>query len=568
MIIGIIQNRFDRVAALGRRIVLVVLLFSGNYAAADGLPVVINEVLADEPGSATSLEWVELYNRQDTAIDCSGLLLVDDPDTTSLDGIILGGGEYVILARRVIAGPGEDSFESYWGDNSGVWGDAAGENFQVIPALMKLRNSADTVLLLDPTGGVSLFLWDGGTDDGISFERTRPDSPDETNSFVPSQDPAGSTPGLLNSQTPRANDLAIDSAGMEFHFAATEIIVPVTNVGWGESKANALSVGEDGNNDRTLQEHEIILDVPLAPLAEGETVRITVALAGYTWSGTKILLLDIGDDGNVANNIAGIACRLLSTPTEIVINEYLPDPLPGAAEEWIELYNCSENDIDVQGWRIGDSVGQTCISEVPLTLSTGSYMVVCENRAALTLAYPEIGEGTIIELAGWRDLNNSGDKIILRDPYGFIVDSLTFAQTYDGERSVERLDPAASSGDPANWWGSVDPGGATPGRANSTAVDYSEMLEMTVTPNPFVRGAEVAIECNVPFQTTLSAYVFDINGRKIKTLVEKQPVVSGVIAWDGADDDGCLLAPGVYVMFFQTDSGGSRKIVLAVAPAN
>lgn len=568
MIIGISQSRFDRIAALSSRIVFIVLLFGGNYAVADELPVIINEVLADEPGSATSLEWVELYNRQDTAIDCSGLLLVDDPDTTLLDGVILGGGKYIILARRVIAGPGEDSFESYWGDNSGVWGDAAGENFQVIPALMKLRNSADTVLLLDQAGGVSLFLWDGGADDGISFERIRPDSPDETPSFVPSQDSTGSTPGQLNSRSPRANDLAIDSAGMEYNFTAVEIIVPVTNVGWGDAQANTLSVGVDSNNDRMLQEHEIILDVPLAQLAEGETVRITVALAGYTWSGTKILLLTIGDDGNVANNIAGIACRLPSARAEIVINEYLPDPLPGAAEEWIELYNCSDNEIDMQGWRIGDSVGQAPISETPLTLSTGSYMVVCENRAALTLAYPEAGEGTIIELAGWRELNNSGDKIVLRDPYGYIVDSLTYARTYDGERSVERLDPAASSGDPDNWWGSVDPAGATPGRANSTAVDYSEMLEVTVTPNPFVRGAEVAIECKVPFQTTLSAYVFDINGRKIKTLVEKQPVVSGVIAWDGADDDGCLLAPGVYIMFFQTDSGGSQKIVLAVAPAN
>jgi len=823
-------------------LVSVALALGGGRALAEELPVIINEVLANEPGSAVALEWVEIFNRADTAVDLAGFYLVDGLDSTKLNGVTLAAGTYGILARRLTSDPGKESFESVWGDGSGVWGDAVGENYPAMTATINLRNSADTVVLVAPAGDKSTCFWAKGNDDGVSLERVRPDSPDEIGSFLPSSDINGSTPGRVNSRTPRSNDLAVDSAAITLspvpprHGQSFTITVPVVNVGLGHTAANTMrlfldknrdsvadsseiisennipilaegafvaidfavdvptfvgvqhfiaEIAEDGNlanntvqimikilperpeivinefmadplpegpgewvelynrtadsvditgwligdsiaqsaiisdsrwlaaggylvvcenaamctgaypfipweliveingwrtlnnsgdgvvlrdnfgyvidsviynvtyggehsierihadslsgdagnwaacrdsagatpgamnscaprpNDLAIwaegivilpasltadvqvanvglgntlsnelyfglddnengvaEEQEVFFSVPIPSIAENDTAVVSIPFADIFWNGTKLLFFTIGEDGNTINNTAWIAYRLPSSSSEIVINEYLPDPLPGKSEEWIELFNCTDKDIDLAGWQIGDSVNLAVISEELTPIAGGAYRVLCENRAALTMTYPWSVSDAIVEVADWRSLNNSGDKIILRDNYGFVVDSLSFSLTFDGERSVERINPAAPSNDSENWWGSVDTAGATPGMKNSTAVGYSQTLEVSILPNPFVRGQLVEICCSVPLQTTLSVGVYDINGRKVKTLLDDQPTASGMMAWNGTDDDGQLLAPGVYVMYCQTAAGASRKIVLAVAPAD
>lgn len=809
-------------------------------ASAREMPVIINEVLANEPGSAVSREWVEIYNRADTAVGLAGFILVDGNDSTELDGLTLDAGEFAVLARRVTGDPGQESFEAYWGDSSGIWGDAAIENYPVVAALIKLRNSADTVVLHSPTGDVSQFFWATGSDDGVSLERMRPDSPDDSTSFLPSIARTGSTPGRINSHTPRPNDLAIDSAGIAVtphpprENQPFSIIVPLINVGWGSTTANVLVLYLDSNRDGTVDETEVFAEQYVPALAEGDSTAITfemyqpalagvvsivikigddgnaannsislvikilsekleivineflpdpipdgseewielynrtndtidlqgwhigdsvlqnvmtadfrllagneylivcensvtfasaypevapeicievagwrvlnnsgdgiilrdnfgfvmdsvvyettageghslervsvdepaedvtnwgrcvdhagatpgkinsrtprpndlavdsagiavlpasstvyvpvvnvglgtaeanmlsfgfddnenciadddeivrqmpvprisesgseiisVSLADVLWQGTKILIFTIDEDGNTVNNTVCVAWRLPSSLPEIVINEYLPDPRPGTSEEWIELYNRTDEIIDIADWQIGDSVGQHIIATVSTLISEDGYMILCENRAAFEIMCPDVPSGIIVEINSWRALNDAGDKIVLRDDYGFVVDSLTFAVAYDGERSIERIDPETPSSNPGNWWGSVDSSGATPGRMNSTAVDYSEGLTISVSPNPFIRGRPVEIIYAVPRQTTLTARIYDVNGRNVKTILENQPVASGTIEWDGAADDGRLLAPGVYVLFFETARGISRKIALAIGP--
>ncbi len=822
--------------------VLFFYLMVGHCVRANEIPVIINEALANEPGSMVFLEWIELYNRTDTIVDLSGFILVDGNDSTELAGLAINAGGFAVLARRLTGDPGQDSFESYWGDGSGVWGDGANEDYSAITAAIKLRNSADTIVLYSPAGGTSLFFWDAGADDGVSLERLRPDSPDEISSFQPSVDRTGSTPGRINSQTPRPNDLAVDTAAIvitpyppraglsfsitvpvinigmgrtaeniqklyidenengiaddseifaehvipslaagdsasivfiidepgmvgvlhiilmigddgnnanniisilvkvlpdrpeivineflpdpvsvgpaewielfnrtndtiditgwqigdsihqnvittdiklfaggaylivcenktafagtyqdvpsdivieiagwralnnsgdgiilrdNFGFVIDSVIfsstyggghsiervsavepagdtanwgasvaisgatpgeinsrtprpndlaveaaginilpvsltvnVPVINVGLGDSDENQLYFGFDDNANGMAEDHEIIRQVPIPVLAEGETEIISVPLADILWTGTKILIFTIGEDGNNANNTACFAYRLPSSLAEIIINEYMPDPSPGKSEEWIELYNRTGGEIDINNWQIGDSVGQNIIATEPMLIPGNGYFILCESQVAFEMTYPDVSPELIIELNNWRALNNSGDKIILLDGYGFVVDSLTFGDTYDGERSVERIDPALPSSDPDNWWGSVDTSGATPGRVNSTAVDYSKTLEVLVSPNPFVRGQPVEIFYSVPQQTTLTARIYDVNGREIKTLLDNRPAASGTIEWDGTDDDGQALQPGVYVLFFQTDRGIIKKIVMAVSPTD
>lgn len=95
-------------------------------------------------------------------------------------------------------------------------------------------------------------------------------------------------------------------------------------------------------------------------------------------------------------------------PSDVVINEFLPDP-PDGEEEWIELYNNTQKEIDLTGWYIEEGSGaQTFLSGK--ILPRGFFVVE--------------------KIKGY--LNNSGDIIFLKDKTGKIIDKVTYGNFDDG----------------------------------------------------------------------------------------------------------------------------------------
>ena len=108
----------------------------------------------------------------------------------------------------------------------------------------------------------------------------------------------------------------------------------------------------------------------------------------------------------------------------------------------------------------------------------------------------------------------------------------------------------------------MDVRGASPGSSNSIATVYSERLLANIFPNPFSPDGDgfddkVTINFTLPFQTNLTARIYDVNGRKVKTLLDDSPVASGQLHWDGKGDNGKTLRSGIYVLFMET-SGPAR----------
>jgi hypothetical protein len=164
--------------------------------------VVLSEILFNEPSGRVRLEWVEVYNRLSTPVDLHHYLLIAESDTARLpQGSYVDAGAYAILARQLLPEDGSDSFEGYWGDSSGVWGDSEIESYAAFNVKIGLNNNQGSVALTDTSGNqLDHYSWNSASDDGRSVERD--DLFDDFSGWHDCYDPDGSTPGRANSPIP------------------------------------------------------------------------------------------------------------------------------------------------------------------------------------------------------------------------------------------------------------------------------------------------------------------------------------------------------------------------------
>jgi hypothetical protein len=167
-------------------------------------------------------------------------------------------------------------------------------------------------------------------------------------------------------------------------------------------------------------------------------------------------------------------------PGSLVINEFVSRPA-GEEGEWIELRNTGETPISVAGWGLRDATGTVRRLPEGVLVDPKGFLVLASRPEEL-LARFEI-TAPVIRPDGWGILNDrdagSGlpaDVIAIEDAAGDLVDSLAYFEAWlppDAGRSLERGDPRLPGVDSGAWGWSVDPEGATPGRANSLVVGGS-----------------------------------------------------------------------------------------------
>ena len=109
-------------------------------------------------------EWIELYNSGNEAVNLSDYTL----DGSNFDDITIEPDEYVIIARELLDGEDEDtdSFESYWGNNNGIWDEpyqGADGSFSLTPE--------DTIILNGTYSEIISYNESFGGDGGNSIQR-------------------------------------------------------------------------------------------------------------------------------------------------------------------------------------------------------------------------------------------------------------------------------------------------------------------------------------------------------------------------------------------------------------
>jgi hypothetical protein len=154
---------------------------------------------------------------------------------------------------------------------------------------------------------------------------------------------------------------------------------------------------------------------------------------------------------------------------QVVINEvHLDTTVKTEHVEFIELYNPSDQVIDISGWTIADALDFTVPANTEI--ATGEYLVVTQNATAFETKFGFVPLGEWV--SGGR-LSNDGDDIRIFDSNGSQVDRVQYQLGFpwptvgdEPSSSMELLHPALDN-NLGGSWRSSDPA-VTPGAENST----------------------------------------------------------------------------------------------------
>ena len=140
-------------------------------------------------------------------------------------------------------------------------------------------------------------------------------------------------------------------------------------------------------------------------------------------------------------------------PSGIVFNEILPSPEgPDAEEEWIEIFNQNNFEVELAFWQIKDKEGKTTTHTFPerIKITALGYLVLKRPETKITL-------------------NNEGDGLEFLNPKGELVDSINFGKALQNQSYNKTL---------SDWaWSNV----LTPGAKNITSSPQSRQ-EPILTP--------------------------------------------------------------------------------------
>ena len=178
--------------------------------------------------------------------------------------------------------------------------------------------------------------------------------------------------------------------------------------------------------------------------------------------------------------------------SNIVINEitWMGTEI-SSSDEWIELYNNTDQEIDLTGWTL-KSVDEKPEISLSGSIAANSYFLLerTDDESVSNITADQIYSGA---------LGNSGEKLDLYDAEDNLIDSVDcsegwFSGDNSGKQTMERKNPQSPGNNSDNWQNSQSPGG-TPKSQNSSG---QEISPEPVSEEPNDEGWSEPIEFNHP----------------------------------------------------------------------
>jgi len=252
----------------------------------------------------------------------------------------------------------------------------------------------------------------------------------------------------------------------------------------------------------------------------------------------------------------------------VVINEINYDSDSNFnTEDWVEIYNNSDADLLLDGWKLKDSNDDNVFEFSPGTiLKQSSYLVVCFDTLAFKALFGSVED--YIGNLGFK-FGNEGDAVRIFDNNNSLVDVVAYNEQAPWPLSpagkgptLELVNPNYDNALPESWKASLDFG--SPGHVNTmfTAMAIKdekgihkgpEFFTLSQNyPNPF--NPTTIISYNLPKSSNVALSVYNITGRLIETLVNQQQRAGTYqVRWDARN-----VSTGVY--FYQIKAGDFQQV--------
>jgi hypothetical protein len=249
----------------------------------------------------------------------------------------------------------------------------------------------------------------------------------------------------------------------------------------------------------------------------------------------------------------------------VVINEIVVRPAGGEGE-WIELAEPESASVSLDGWTIRDATGRA--RRIEGVLKGNSVLVLAARPESLRAHYRLSDAVTVVHPDGWPILNDHdagpglpADVIVLVDANGVVQDSVPYFEDWlppQPGQSLERADVRMPAVIPGAWGWSIDPEGATPGRANSLSALSGNAEDVLSGPNEAAPRARPAVfTYRLPASGRVDIRLIDEAGREVALLKEQGPSPPvGTWTWSG----GSPLPehPGLYFLCLRWQGGKER----------
>lgn len=434
---------------------------SGNYSDTDtvtfiyqppALPaykeLVLTEIMAD-PTPAIELpevEYLELFNRGDQSFNLIGLSLNDK----AFGAYELAAGDYVLLVDIGDA----DLFASSNVHEMDLPSLANGGGSLI---LRTIRN----VLVDSLTYDLSWYKDNQKDDGGYSLEIIDPlGTCSPIANWTASNSETGGTPGFQNSVYSNGPDNDQPKVASWSILNQQEIAIQFSE---SLDDASLNTIGIDISD----------LGVTSYYVKYPELTEVSVLLNNKLDTG-----LIYGMTINGATDCSGnmmqdttfqVGIGKVPTNGELIITEIMADPDPPVGlpnSEYVEIYNASDFLINLSSVRLRDNNSSRELANV--NILARSYVILCPIAQLSTFATI----GTSVGVSSWSSLTNAGETISLFTTE--LIDEVTYSDDWftdqehvDGGYSLEIINPESDCPGSANWTGSIDVQGGTPGQQNS-----------------------------------------------------------------------------------------------------
>lgn len=363
-----------------------IFLFNKNCLAAVPLDVVINEVAWMGTATSTFQEWIELKNNTDSVIDLSGWILYASTTATKSMPLknSIGPQDYYLLSRSnyEISIPADATSTSLSLTNTGMFLELRDNENNVIDSVDYLRSSP--------------YWFFGNNITKHTMERINSLLPATIDNWQNSEYPHGS-PRAVN----YFNIAPVANAGTNItSYIGDEIIFD----GSLSSDSDGVVIQYDWDfGDGGIGSGVTTTHMYLTENIFNSILKVTDDKGAYATTSIMVTILPLE-----STSTESTSTPFLAKPSDVVINEFMADPITGE-QEWIELFNNTTSTIDLLGWHIFDGSGAT-------TTLTGIILP----------------QGYFIIDSPKGNLNNAGDVIILKDETGIIIDGVAYGNWNGG----------------------------------------------------------------------------------------------------------------------------------------